>query len=221
MVRRRAAHAAAAAQRLPDVVAQRPDIRALGAPHPQNASRREPSCSSSSSSWMVTRRGGRSTSLPLPGQLIELLPADLDGGVHGRHLVDLPGEPRQHVLQLPPASRQHRARPSSTSPVVSWVLVVSPSRSPATYSLSPPSAKRHRPGGLSHEHRQHAGGHGVQRSGVAHLFRFQYAPQLAAHRCCSGNKPEFTVNILDGYHLLTQLRIAKVNPFPPIDETST
>ena len=31
-------------------------------------------------------------------------------------------------------------RSATTSPVVSWVLVVSPSRSPATYSLSPPSA---------------------------------------------------------------------------------
>ena len=42
-------------------------------------------------------------------------------------------------------------------------------------------SKCHAPGGLPHEHRQYAGGHGVQGAAVAHPFFMEDAPDLGTH----------------------------------------
>ena len=59
---------------------------------------------------------------------------------------------------------------------------------PGDILLLPVLGEGHRPGGLSHKHRQDAGGHGIQGPGMAHLLGFQNAPQLRAdiHRCPAG-----------------------------------
>ena len=79
----------------------------------------------------VTGRGARSTSTPA-GQLVEPRPADLDGRDHGRHLLDVAGQPggrrrarrarvdrRPCPTPRPPRPRRRGCRwpcPSTTSP---------------------------------------------------------------------------------------------------------
>ena len=114
-----------------------------------------------------------------PGQFVQLLPVDLDGGVHGRHLHQLPGEPGQQRLQLLPGHGDGILRQHLTGGVLR--VGDAAQTQPGYILLAAGLGKGHGAGGLPHEYRQHAGGHGVQRPGVTHLFCFQDAPQLAAY----------------------------------------
>ena len=74
---------------------------------------------------MVTGRGGRSTSMPSPGQLVEPLAVDLDRRHHRRDLLDGADE----RARPPPARR------SSVTPAMSWVAVTSPAASSVEVSV--------------------------------------------------------------------------------------
>ena len=97
------------------------------------------SCPSTSSSWMVTGRAGRSTSLPCRASWYSFCPLILIAEYMGGTCITSP------VKRGSSASSSCRVTwtgcCSSTSPEVSCVLVTQPKCSPATYSLSPVSAK--------------------------------------------------------------------------------
>ena len=56
-----------------------------------------------------------------------------------------------------------------------------PQLQPGDVFLLPLGGKFHCPGGPAHEHGQHAGGHGVQGTGVADPLLVEDAPQLGHH----------------------------------------
>ena len=116
---------------------------------------------------------------PLPGQLIELLAVDLNGGIHGGHLENVPGELGQHRLHLL-GRYLHRVLLQS---VAAGVLGVGddPQLQPCHILLVPPLGKFHRPGGPAHKHGEDSGGHGVQGPGVSNPPLSQHPPQLGAH----------------------------------------
>ena len=128
---------------------------------------------------MVMGRGGALHLAALPGQLIELLALDLDGGVHGGDLLDGAPEAGQDSLQLPGGHRggsllQHRA---------GGVLGVGDQTQtqPGQIFLLPLRGELNRPGGPPHKDGQYAGGHGVQGAGVPDPPLTQAAAQPGAH----------------------------------------
>ena len=101
----------------------------------------------------------------LSGQLIELLSLDLDGGVHGGNLLNVPPEGLQSGLQRLQSDvhwvgLQHRA---------GGVLGVGDlaQAQAGQVLLFTLAGKLYRPGGPAHKHREHPGGHGVQGARVA------------------------------------------------------
>ena len=111
----------------------------------------------------------------LPGQVAELLPVDLQGGVHGRHLPNLSPEPRQRLVHLlrgcgHRAAGEHRAgdilgvggNAQQQLRFVGFFRVLK---------------EFHAPGGAANEHRQHAGGHGIQGAAVADAAGTEHPPQ--------------------------------------------
>ena len=103
----------AGAQRPPDVVAQRADIRPPAAVHVDQeaifARLRDVI-----DGVDAHRARGNGHVLPRPRRLIQLAPVHLDGGVHRRHLLDVAYELRQHGEELRLAHARpaldHRAR---------------------------------------------------------------------------------------------------------------
>ncbi len=90
-------HHPAAAQGLADVVAQRPDVGALGAADAEGILR----IADLLQHLQGENGDGPGLALhrpPLPGQVAELLAVHLQGGVHGGHLQNLPPELGQHSL---------------------------------------------------------------------------------------------------------------------------
>ena len=115
----------------------------------------------------------------LSGQIVQLLPVDFDGGIHGRDLLDVSGKPGQHRRQL---FRRDGGMPLLQHPAGDILRIGDKTQTQhGDIFLLTAFGKGDAAGGLSHKHRQHAGGHGVQRPGVAHLSGFQNSPQLGAH----------------------------------------
>ena len=166
-------------------MAQGADVGTLGAPDAQSV---VPGAGLVQQLQLINGDGpGRALDLPAPaGDLVELLAADLHGGIHGGHLLYLAGEPGQQVQQVLPAG-EHRVGVQGLAGDVLGVGGAAQPQ-PGDILLLPVLGEGHRPGGLSHKHRQDAGGHGIQGPGMAHLLGFQNAPQLRAdiHRCPAG-----------------------------------
>ena len=171
-------HDPTAAQCRADVMAQGADIGALGAADPQ-----QKVMLSGLLQHLQTKNGHRPGlalhGLALSGQLIEFFAVPLQGGVHGGHLQNIPGELGQHFLQLRQPRRhrvllQHRAR---------HVLGVGDlaEMQGGDVLLFPVLGKLHRPGGPAYKHRQHPGGQGIQSAGVAHPALPHDPAQLGAH----------------------------------------
>ena len=171
-------HGPAAAQSPANVVAQGAHIGALGAPHPDKKV---------GAAHLLLHRQGVDGDVPgrplhlsaLPGQLVELLSLDLDGGVHGGDLLNVPPEGFQGCLQrlqsdVCGVGLQHRA---------GGVLGVGDlaQTQAGQVLLLPLAGELHRPGGPAHKHREHPGGHGVQSTRVADAPLAQHPPQLGAH----------------------------------------
>ena len=112
----------------------------------------------------------------LAGQLIEGLAVDLNSRVHGRRLhlgAEEPGQNSQQFL-LP---RRHRGRFQHGAGDVAGVGL-HPQPQPGAVGLGVVELKVHGLAGPAAEHRQNAGGHGVQRTAVTQLAGAENAAQL-------------------------------------------
>ena len=112
----------------------------------------------------------------LPGQLVEAAAAVVDGRVHRRHLLDAAQEAAGRRPPPAPGRRPPTGASATTRPLRSPVSVVTPSRRVATYSLSWSARYGHQLGRLAEQHRQHAGGVGVEGAGVADTLEPEPAP---------------------------------------------
>ena len=170
-------HAAAAAQRLADVLAEGADIGALGAVHPQLQA-------AILHAQVFQRVDGDGAGLPLHGfaparQVAELLAVHLQGGIHGRDLQDVAPEGLQGGLDLFAVQRhrvsfQHRAGD---------VLGIGdkPGAQQGDVFLPGVLEELHPPGGSAHKHGQHPGGHGVEGAAVADPASAVHPAQPGGH----------------------------------------
>ena len=169
------AHGALLAHRSSDVLQQGTDIGALGAADREDV--------------LVLRRAAAvpdvqyldGAGLPLhghalAGQLIEGLAVELDCRIHGRRLHLRAEEPGQHRQQLG-LPRRHRGRFQHGAGDVAGVGA-QPQLQPGAVGLGVVELKVHSLAGPAAEHRQNAGGHGVQRTAVAQLAGAEDAAQL-------------------------------------------
>ena len=113
---------------------------------------------------------------PLPCQVVEPAAVDLDGRVHRRQLHNLPAELLQRRLHLSLARLHRRAgqHPSGGVEGVGGVAQLK-GRGVALVLIGQDIAAF---GGPAHKDGQHAGGHRIQRAGVADLAGAQQAAQL-------------------------------------------
>jgi hypothetical protein len=105
------AQVGATTEQPPEIGGERADVRAGGALDVDRQDTRAPARRSMSNAWIVTGRGGRSTSMPSPRQLVEAPAVDLDRRHHRRHLLDLADEVLGHRLRAS----------SSVTADMSWV----------------------------------------------------------------------------------------------------
>src|SRR5690606_39044424 len=98
----------AGAERLADVAAERADINTASADHPQPRGRPV----EFEQFEFIDPYGARLQRhrLPRAGQLVSAMPADFQGAVDRRHLLDLAAKARQYGEQLPAVHRV-RIRP--------------------------------------------------------------------------------------------------------------
>ena len=159
-------------------MAERADVGPLGAHHAQGKFVR---CGLLQQLQLVNGDGARLAlhGLALPREIIELLPVDLERGVHRRELQKLAGKVLQRRAHLVRADGdrmrfQHRAgrilRVGDRAELQNGAVF-----------LSPVFGKLHRLGRAAHKHGQDAGRHGVERSRVTDALFAQDAAQLGAH----------------------------------------
>ena len=115
----------------------------------------------------------------LAGQLVQLLAVDFHRRIHGRNLVDLPGELGQYRFHIGPAYGDGMFLQRLAGGVLG---VGDTAQTQARFiALFRRFKKLHGPGGPAHKHRQNTGGHGVQGAAVANTLLVEYAPQLGRH----------------------------------------
>ena len=111
-----------------------------------------------------------------PGDLIELLPIDLERRIHRRHLQNIPAKLRQRRLQLragdaPVTAAEHRAgrvlRVGREAEAQARLL-----------ALTVIFGERHRARRAAGKHDQKAGRHRVERAGMAHAPLAEHAAEL-------------------------------------------
>ena len=170
-------HAAAAAKCRADIVAERPDIRSLGA-----ADAERPVGSGSVQKLQLVdddRARLPLDLLTLPRKLIELFSANLDGGIHGRDLLDGAGKARQSRFQRLPcdADRMRLQR------FAAGILCVGDKTEAQACDvfLFRVLQKLRTTGRTADEDGQNAGRHRVERSTVADAPLVKNAAQLGCH----------------------------------------
>ena len=199
------AHGALLAQCVGNVLQQGADVGALGAGHLQHIFVFG-GAAAVGDAVDLDGAGLALHGLALAGQLVKGLAAHLDRRVHGRHLHLLAHELRQHGLQFPLPCRdggrfQHRA-----GDVAGIGALAQPQH--GAVSLVMIQLQVHGLAGTAAEHRQHAGGHGVQRAAVAQLAGAQHAAQLCHH--IKTGPVHGLVHDQDALHLCVLLRCVQL-----------
>ena len=146
-------------------------------PHSTRTRRRGGAYSISSKAWTRTRRGARSTSIPARASSWRRRPPAVERRVHGRHLLDLTDEPRQHRAHVVGRQGRHRPFPGhgagrvegvggDAEPDGGQVLLVLALEIPG--ELGP----------LAQEDRQEPRRHGIERASVADLRDAEHAAKV-------------------------------------------
>ena len=115
----------------------------------------------------------------LPGEVTQLLAVDLQRGIHGRDLHDLPPEAFQHLGKL---FLCHADLPAGKYRAGGILGIGGDAQKQLRFvGLFGVFKKLYAPGAAPHKHGQHTGSHGVQRTAVADAPGAEHPPQPRRH----------------------------------------